>query len=127
LIGIGGGIAGIALQMVCMREVTQNWSGVASGVFGTSGMFGGVLGPPILTSLADYRTHELGQVGRSGLIALNNGYHTGFLAGALLTCGAALLAAIAFRSAIRSTGKSHMAGLVAAGASGDGPRCRRLP
>jgi EmrB/QacA subfamily drug resistance transporter len=97
LLGLGAGMAFNPLLLAAMNDVSNEESGLASGVVNTSFMMGGALGLAVLASLADARTAGLQQAGAEALAALNGGYQFAFLAGALMTAAAALLGAALLR------------------------------
>ncbi|MBI4173465.1 MAG: MFS transporter [Candidatus Aenigmarchaeota archaeon] len=99
LLGIGAGLAFNPLLLAAMGGVRPEQSGLASGVVNTAFMMGGALGLAILASLASFQTSSLLENGAGQLLALNEGYHIAFLAGA----GFALLAAILGAVLVRDT------------------------
>lgn len=98
LIGIGGGIAFNPLLLAAMSDVSQDESGLASGIVNTSFMMGGALGLAVLASLAAYRTESLASAGATVVEALNGGYHAAFLVGALFALSGAILGALFIRT-----------------------------
>ena len=96
LLGVGGGMAFNPVLLAAMSDVKPEESGLASGVVNTAFMMGGALGLAILTSLADWRTNQLG--GASDLSALTSGYHLAFALGGLFTIAAAVIGATLLRS-----------------------------
>jgi predicted MFS family arabinose efflux permease len=89
-IGLGAGIAFNPILLAAMSGVQPTEAGLASGVVNTSFMMGGALGLALVASLADRRTETLLDTGRSGLGALNGGYHIAFLVGAIFALAAAM-------------------------------------
>jgi len=81
-----------------MSDVEPSESGLASGVVNTSFMMGGALGLAVLASLAAARTDSLVASGTSSQSALNGGYQTAFLVGAIFAGVAALLSAALLRA-----------------------------
>jgi EmrB/QacA subfamily drug resistance transporter len=90
LLGLGAGIAFNPVLLAAMSGVSQEESGLASGLVNTSFMMGGALGLAILVSIAALRTGILAKAGAGSAAALLSGYHSAFLLGA----GFAILAAI---------------------------------
>ncbi|HWC87813.1 MAG TPA: MFS transporter, partial [Solirubrobacteraceae bacterium] len=78
--------------------VDPSESGLASGIVNTSFMMGGALGLAILASVAASRTGHLIAAGNSRPAALDAGYHTAFLIGALFALLAGALGALLLRS-----------------------------
>ncbi len=97
LLGIGGGMAFNPLLLAAMNDVSEDVSGLASGIVNTSFMMGGALGLAILASIADAWTRQLQTAGADPVVALNGGYQLAFLVGAGLTALGALLAATLLR------------------------------
>lgn len=97
LLGFGAGIAFNPLLLAAMNDVAPSESGLASGLVNTSFMMGGALGLAILASLASAQTGNLLASGVDSLVALNEGYHAAFLAGAVFAACAAILGALLLR------------------------------
>lgn len=89
-LGIGAGMAFNPLLLAATSEVSEDESGLASGVLNTAFMMGGALGLAVLASIAAARSGVLGASGMEQAAALNGGYQIAFLIGA----GCALLAAV---------------------------------
>ena len=98
LLGFGAGIAFNPVLLAAMGDVDPSDSGLASGIVNTSFMMGGALGLAILASIAASRTGHLLAAGHSRIGALNSGYHTAFLIGAMFAVLAAILAAVLLRA-----------------------------
>jgi EmrB/QacA subfamily drug resistance transporter len=92
LLGFGAGIALNPVLLAAMSDVSQEESGLASGLVNTSFMMGGALGLSILASTAAARAEYVFAEGADQLAALTSGYHAAFLLGAIFASGAALLA-----------------------------------
>jgi EmrB/QacA subfamily drug resistance transporter len=98
LLGFGAGIAFNPVLLAAMGDVEPTESGLASGIVNTSFMMGGALGLAVLASVAASRTSHLLASGHSHIGALNAGYHTAFLIGALFAVVAAGLGALLLRA-----------------------------
>jgi EmrB/QacA subfamily drug resistance transporter len=94
LLGFGAGIAFNPVLLAAMGDVDPSESGLASGIVNTSFMMGGALGLAILASIAASRTSHLVASGHDHIGALDAGYHTAFLIGAMFAVAAAVLAAV---------------------------------
>jgi MFS family permease len=94
LLGFGAGIAFNPVLLAAMGDVEPSESGLASGIVNTSFMMGGALGLAVLASVAASRTSHLIASGQGQIAALNAGYHTAFLIGALFAIVAAAMAAV---------------------------------
>ena len=97
LLGIGAGMALNPVLLAAMSDVTQSESGLASGMVNTSFMMGGALGLAVLASLAAARTHALLASGSGTVDALNAGYHSAFIVGAVFAAAAGILGAAFIR------------------------------
>jgi EmrB/QacA subfamily drug resistance transporter len=93
LLGFGAGIAFNPVLLAAMGDVEPSDSGLASGIVNTSFMMGGALGLAVLASVAASRTGHLLASGHGRIGALDAGYHTAFLIGALFALLAAGLGA----------------------------------
>jgi EmrB/QacA subfamily drug resistance transporter len=96
-LGFGAGIAFNPMLLAAMGDVDPSESGLASGIVNTSFMMGGALGLAILASIAASRTSHLLASGHGHPAALDAGYHTAFLIGALFALLAASLGALLLR------------------------------
>jgi EmrB/QacA subfamily drug resistance transporter len=102
LLGFGAGMALNPVLLAAMNDVEPQDAGLASGIVNTSFMMGGALGLAVLASIAAARTDSLSASGDSTLTALTGGYHAAFLAGAVFSLVAAVLAAAFLPSAAPS-------------------------
>jgi EmrB/QacA subfamily drug resistance transporter len=98
LLGFGAGMALNPVLLAAMSDVAPSESGLASGLVNTAFMMGGALGLAILASLAASRTETLRADGDISLAALNGGYHTAFLVGALFALAASVVGAALIRT-----------------------------
>jgi hypothetical protein len=93
LMGVGGGMAFNPMLLAAMSGVPVGESGLASGIVSTAMVMGGVLGLAVIASVAAARTNYFEIMGVNHRLALNGGYHAGFLVAAVLTTAAAFVAA----------------------------------
>lgn len=91
VIGLGAGLAWVALTVAGTAGASEEESGLASGLLNTSQQVGGALGLAILAAVASARTSHLFGTGDNQAQALSGGFGTALLAGA----GLALLAGLA--------------------------------
>jgi EmrB/QacA subfamily drug resistance transporter len=98
LLGFGAGLAFNPVLLAAMGDVSPSESGLASGIVNTSFMMGGALGLAVLASIAASRTSHLLASGLGRIQALDAGYHTAFLIGALFAIVAAALGALVLQS-----------------------------
>jgi EmrB/QacA subfamily drug resistance transporter len=97
LLGAGAGIAFNPLLIAAMSDVSDDESGLASGVVNTAFMMGGALGLAVLASVAAGWTATLLERGVASTAALNGGYQAAFFVGAVFTALGAILGAVALR------------------------------
>jgi EmrB/QacA subfamily drug resistance transporter len=97
LLGLGGGIAFNPILLAAMNDVSDEESGLASGVVNTSFMMGGAVGLAILASAAASTTEGLRAGGVDPLTALTAGYHTAFFLGAIFAALAAVIGMVFLR------------------------------
>ncbi len=91
-VGVGMGLAFVALTSVAVGAVAEQDSGIASGMFTAAQQIGGALGLAVLTALSTVRTHSLsGNGANPGPHAVTAGWSLGFLVAA----GVMVLAAVA--------------------------------
>ena len=91
LLGIGAGIAFNPVLLAAMGDVEPHEAGLASGVVNTSFMMGGALGLAVLVAVSSARTSAVAATGADPVVALNEGLHAAFLAGAICAFGAAIV------------------------------------
>lgn len=96
-VGLGAAIAFNPLLLAAMSSVKPSESGLASGVVNTAFMMGGALALAVLASLAASRTVGLLASGDAQLAAINGGYQTAFLVGAIFTAVATIVGAVFLR------------------------------
>jgi len=109
LLGLGAGIAFNPMLLAAMSDVAPADAGLASGVVNTAFMMGGSLGLAVLASLAAARTGALAAAGAAPVAALNGGYQTAFLVGALFAGAAALLGGGLLRTRLQPPGTGAQA------------------
>jgi EmrB/QacA subfamily drug resistance transporter len=88
LLGIGCGLALNPVMLAAMNDVSQDETGLASGVVNTSFMMGGAVGLAVLASLA--AAYSAGQQSPEALTA---GYHAAFAAASLFALVATVVSA----------------------------------
>ena len=97
LLGIGAGIAFNPVLLAAMGDVEPHEAGLASGVVNTSFMMGGALGLAVLVAVSSARTGAVAATGADTVVALNEGLHAAFLAGAVCAFGAAVVGGVFLR------------------------------
>ncbi len=98
LFGAGGGLTLPALATLGMSAATDADAGITSGLFNTSQQVGAAVGVALLSTLAASRTSRLFAIHQSAADALTGGYRMAFVAGAIMSGAALLLAATVLRS-----------------------------
>jgi EmrB/QacA subfamily drug resistance transporter len=96
LFGVGAGIVFNPILLAAMSDVAPSDAGLASGIVNTSFMMGGALGLAVLASLATARSDAM-RASEGATAALNSGYHTAFLFGAILAAAAGGLGGLLLR------------------------------
>jgi hypothetical protein len=109
LLGIGAGLAFNPVLLAAMNDVDPADSGLASGVVNTAFMMGGALGLAVLASLATARSHALADSGVELRLALAEGYHWAFLAGAAFAALAAVIGWALIRTPAPAGAPAHAA------------------
>jgi len=105
--GFGAGIAFNPLLLAAMSDVSQEESGLASGIVNTAFMMGGALGLAVLASISASRTDSLLADGQGQLEALTGGYHLAFLVGGLCALGAAAIGGLLIRAPHPGAAAAH--------------------
>ncbi len=102
-LSIGMGIAFVPITLMATGGVSDNDSGLASGLFNTAQQVGGSLGLAILATLAASRTSNVlhglhgTATAASTFAARVSGYHVAFLAATLMLAAAAVMLALLVR------------------------------
>jgi EmrB/QacA subfamily drug resistance transporter len=84
LIGVGLGFSFVPISIAALAGVEPAEAGLASGLINTSQQIGGALGIAALSSIATSTTSSDLTAGASTTIALTNGFHDAFVAGAIV-------------------------------------------
>jgi MFS family permease len=91
LLGLGAGIAFNPVLLAAMSGVSEQESGLASGLVNTSFMMGGAIGLAVLVAVAAFLATTLAASGSTLVVATLGGYHAAFLLGAIFAAVAAIL------------------------------------
>ncbi|MQA26972.1 MAG: DHA2 family efflux MFS transporter permease subunit [Micromonosporaceae bacterium] len=102
LLGTGIGTSFPALMTLAMSGATQQDAGLASGLVNTTVQVGAALGLAVLATLSGARSQELIAAGKPVADALLEGYHLGFLIGAVLVVVAIVVAVTMLRPESRA-------------------------
>src|SRR6185503_8623006 len=92
LIGVGLGFSFVPISIAALAGVEPAEAGLASGLINTSQQIGGALGIAALSSIATSTTSSDLSAGSSATIALTNGFHDAFVAGAIVAFNGILVA-----------------------------------
>jgi len=84
LIGVGLGFSFVPISIAALAGVEPAEAGLASGLINTSQQIGGALGIAALSSIATSTTSSEVAGGTASTIALTNGFHDAFVAGAIV-------------------------------------------
>src|SRR5437763_1314408 len=85
LAAIGLGFGFVTSTIAAVSGVDGHEQGIASGLINTSQQIGGALGLAVLSTIATTRTHDVMAAGGSSLTkALNDGFQSAFLGGAII-------------------------------------------
>jgi MFS family permease len=111
LVAFGLGFAFVPVTIAAVSGISEDDSGLASGLINTSQQIGGALGLAVLATIANTRTQDLveaahGNPLRPDAAALTDGFNAAFLAGA----GFAVLGIIAALVLIRSSDSKALVG-----------------
>jgi EmrB/QacA subfamily drug resistance transporter len=88
MFGAGAGLSFPSLMTLAMSGVSEDESGLASGLVNTTLQVGGAIGLAVLATLSTTRTDSLVAAGNSEASALTGGYHLAFIVGAMLVATA---------------------------------------
>lgn len=97
ILGLGVGLVMNPVLLAAMSDVPPDESGLASGVVNTAFMMGGSLGLAVLASIAGATTERLLPQSENLTVALNAGYQSAFLIGAVFAALAAVIALVFLR------------------------------
>src|SRR6059058_2173264 len=93
LVGVGLGFSFVPISIAALAGVRSAEAGLASGLFNTTQQIGGALGIAALSTIATSRTDSAVASGSSHAVALVDGFHGAFVAGAIIA-GLGIVAAL---------------------------------
>ena len=91
---LGGGMSFVPATIAAVTGVSEQDSGLASGLINTTQQIGGALGLAILATIANSRTEDVAATAGSAGAALTEGFQLAFIGAAALVFLAAVLAAV---------------------------------
>src|SRR4029077_18404853 len=97
LAGIGLGFAFIPVTIAALMGITDDESGLASGLINTSQQIGGAVGVALLATVFTSRTAELRASGTAADVAVTDGLSRAVLVGALMSAIAFVAALVLIR------------------------------
>lgn len=101
--GIGMGLSVVSLQVAAFSGIDTSVSGLAGGLIETGREIGGAMGIALVATLAISRADDVLASGGAPGMALAEGYQRASLVTALLSVGAAIVAALVLRRAERTS------------------------
>jgi EmrB/QacA subfamily drug resistance transporter len=108
ILGIGPGLAFVAVTIAGTRGVARGDSGVASGLLNTTQQVGGALGLAILSTIAANHTAAALHSGRPMLAALTDGYKVAFAVAAVLCFVGAIIATVLLPGRRHARAEDHV-------------------
>jgi len=98
LISIGMGFSFVPITIAALAGVRDDQAGLASGLINTSQQIGGALGIAALSAIATSATGDAVAGGSTLPIALTDGFHAAFWAGAVVSFAGVLVSLFVVRS-----------------------------
>jgi EmrB/QacA subfamily drug resistance transporter len=95
---LGMSLAYIPVLTAAISNTHKEQSGLASGLVNTSYQIGSALGLAVIVAVASSQTESLENIGLPSLEALNGGFHTAFIVGAIISVIATLIAVIGVKT-----------------------------
>ena len=84
VLGVGIGFSFVPISIAALAGVTASEAGLASGLINTSQQIGGALGIAALSTIATSSTEDSVRTGSALPVALVDGFHSAFVAGAII-------------------------------------------
>jgi MFS family permease len=94
---LGMSIAYIPVLTAAISNTQKEQTGLASGLVNTSYQIGSALGLAIIVALASSQTETLENLDLPSIEALNNGFHLAFVAAAIISSFAAIIALVSLK------------------------------
>jgi EmrB/QacA subfamily drug resistance transporter len=103
---LGMSLAYIPVLTVAISNTHKQQTGLASGLVNTSYQIGSALGLAIIVAIASGHTAALENIGLPSIEALNGGFHSAFIVGAIISVIATAVAVIGLKMRTRRTEKT---------------------
>ena len=100
---LGMSLAYTPVLTAAISNAQKEQTGLASGLVNTSYQIGSALGLAIIVAVASSQTEALGNIGLPSIEALNGGFHTAFIVGAIISVIATTLTVLRLRTGIGKT------------------------
>jgi MFS family permease len=100
---LGMSLAYIPVLTAAISNARREQSGLASGLVNTSYQIGSALGLAIIVAIASSQTETFENIGLPPIEAINGGFHTAFIVGAIISGIAAALAVIGLKMRTEKT------------------------
>lgn len=97
VLGLGLGLAFVAMSIGALEGVGERDAGLASGLSNTAQQVGGALGVAVLSTLAISRTEDVAATGAAAPVALTEGFQVALHAGAVFAILGAVAALVLIR------------------------------
>src|ERR671911_475052 len=103
---LGMSLAYIPVLTAAISNAHKEQTGLASGLVNTSYQIGSALGLAIIVAVASNQTETLDNIGLPSIEALNGGFHTAFILGAIISVIATAIAVIGLKMGTKKTEKT---------------------
>jgi MFS family permease len=98
---LGMSLAYIPVLTAAISNTHREQAGLASGLVNTSYQIGSALGLAIIVAIASSQTETLGNIGLPSVEALNGGFHSAFIVGAVISVIATAVAVIVLKMTMK--------------------------
>ncbi|HZB73389.1 MAG TPA: MFS transporter [Nitrososphaeraceae archaeon] len=103
---LGMSLAYIPVLTAAISNAHKEQTGLASGLVNTSYQIGSALGLAIIVAISSNQTETLENIGLPSIEALNGGFHTAFILGAIISVIATAIAVIGLKMGTKKTEKT---------------------
>jgi MFS family permease len=95
-VGVGMSLAYISVLTAAISNTHKEQTGLSSGLVNTSYQIGSALGLAIIVAITSNQTETLESIGLPSVEALNGGFHSAFLVGAIISVIATAIAVFGY-------------------------------